>query len=316
MTLYPASAENISLCADLLREGHPLAFPTETVYGLGADALNEAAVARIFEIKARPDFNPLIVHVKNLDMAGTLGVFPSKARLLAESFWPGPLTLVVPRREDCQVSLLASAGLPSLALRVPAHPVARQLLNMFDGPVAAPSANKSGQLSPTEAAHVVQNLPELAVLDGGACRMGLESTIVSCLDGEPVLLRIGSLDRAEIEKILACRLTLLPENDTRTPKLAPGRLARHYAPNASLRLNAQHVEDDEALLAFGPDLPPHGGLCLNLSAAGNVTEAAANLFGHLHRLDATARKIAVMPIPDTALGEAINDRLNRAVAGK
>ncbi|RCL76366.1 MAG: threonylcarbamoyl-AMP synthase [PS1 clade bacterium] len=318
MSVLPASAENIEKFADMISSGEVVAFPTETVYGLGVDAGNDEAVAKIFELKGRPQFNPLIVHVRDLAQAERLGVFSPLARSLAKAHWPDALTLVVPRSSDNpshnEVSLLASAGLPSLALRVPAHPVAQELLAAVQCPLAAPSANKSGHLSPTQAAHVAKDFPNLPTLDGGVCSKGLESTIIGCLEDEPVLLRRGSLDAAALEETLGHKLSYLAEDDSQTAQLAPGRLARHYAPQAGLRLNAETVEQDEALLAFGKDAPSCENLCLNLSPLGNLIEAAANLFSHLHELDTTATRIAVMPIPNEGLGAAINDRLERAAA--
>lgn len=320
MTVFPANAENIDKLAAVIGAGEAVAFPTETVYGLGVDACNDTAVAKIFEIKGRPQFNPLIIHIRDLAQAEALGVFSPIAKSLAEAHWPGALTLVVPRRSDNQahneVSLLASAGLPSLALRVPAHPVAQALLAAAQCPLAAPSANKSGQLSPTLATHVAKDFPNLPILDGGACAKGLESTIIGCLEDDPILLRRGSLDPAALEETLGHHLRYLPEDDSQTAKLAPGRLARHYAPQAHLRLNAETIEAHEALLAFGTKIPSYAGLCLNLSPTGNLTEAAANLFSYLHELDAATHRIAVMPIPNEGLGAAINDRLKKAASSK
>jgi len=320
MSVFPASAENIEKFANFIGTGEAVAFPTETVYGLGVDARNDEAVAKIFEIKGRPQFNPLITHVCNVAQAETLGVFSPLAKSLATAHWPGALTLVVPRKPDCdtgdQVSLLTSAGLPSLALRVPAHPIAQALLTAAQCPIAAPSANKSGHLGPTQAVHVTKDFPSLPTLDGGACTKRLESTMIGCIEEKPVLLRRGSLDPSELEKTLGYQLTYLPENDSQTARLAPGRLARHYAPRAGLRLDVQTVEPGEALLAFGNDIPAHDGHCLNLSPSRNLTEAAANLFSYLHELDTTADRIAVMPIPKEGLGAAIYDRLERAAASK
>ena len=320
MSVFPANAENIERFANVIGTGEAVAFPTETVYGLGVDARNDEAVAKVFEIKGRPQFNPLIIHVRNLAQAETLGVFSPLAKSLATAHWPGALTLVVPRKPNSnsgsQVSLLASAGLSSLALRVPAHPIAQALLIATQCPIAAPSANKSGHLSPTQAVHVTKDFPDLPTLDGGACTKGLESTIIGCLEDEPVLLRRGSLNPSELEETLGFQLTYLPENDTQTAQLAPGRLVRHYAPRAGLRLDAQTVEPGEALLAFGNDIPFHESHCLNLSPARNLTEAAANLFSFLHELDSRTDRIAVMPIPEEGLGTAINDRLKRAAASK
>lgn len=305
---------DVQVAAAALREGQLVAFPTETVYGLGANALDDRAVARVFEAKGRPRFNPLIVHVKDAEAGFRLGIFNPVARRLAEAFWPGPLTLVVSRRLQCPVSLLASAGLASLAIRVPAHPIARRLLEEADIPVVAPSANRSGAVSPTTAEHVLNSLGGRIdlVLDGGSCPVGVESTVVSCVADEPQLLRPGGLERQRIEALLGGPL--------KTGKKAarpqsPGQLESHYAPAAALRLDAREARDGEALLAFGPDIPAHSGPVRNLSPTGNLGEAAANLFRLLHELDATGvATIAVMPIPPHGLGEAINDRLRRAAA--
>lgn len=295
----------------MLRQGGLVAFPTETVYGLGADACNDAAVARVFAAKGRPSFNPLIAHVTGLAAAEALGAFPPGARTLAQAFWPGPLTLVVARRENCPVSRLASAGLPSLALRVPAHPLALALLQAFGGPVVAPSANASGRISPTTAAHVRASLGETVdmILDGGPSRVGVESTVVSFLDGTPRLLRPGGLSRETIEATLG---EALAEPDG-GPLHAPGQLESHYAPSATLRLDAATPEPGETYLGFGTHAHgPH-----TLSATGNLIEAAANLFRTLHDLDALGvKRIAVAPIPASGLGEAINDRLRRAAADR
>jgi L-threonylcarbamoyladenylate synthase len=306
--------------AALLRDGGLVAFPTETVYGLGADATNGEAVAGIYAAKERPRFNPLIAHVASLDAALDQGVFDRTARSLAEAFWPGPLTLVVPAASACTVSDLARAGLPSVALRVPAHPVAIALLARVGRPVAAPSANRSGRVSPTTASHVLADLDGRvdAVLDGGAAPVGIESTVVACLDGPPRLLRPGGAAREAIEAGLGGAL-LSPAEDGARP-LAPGMTASHYAPRAAVRLDATAIRPGEAALMFGPELPPgaeDAGAALNLSPRGDPAEAAANLFAHLRALDASgAAIIAVAPIPATGLGEAINDRLRRAAAGR
>lgn len=305
---------DVAVAAEALRKGELVAFPTETVYGLGANALDDRAVARVFEAKGRPSFNPLIVHVEELERAYRLGDFNSTARKLARAFWSGPLTLVVPRSAECPVSLLASAGLQSLAIRVPTHPLARELLRAAGIPVVAPSANPSGRISPTTAAHVVASLGGriAVILDGGPCEVGLESTIVACLEDEPELLRPGGLPRERIEALLGAPLRTLKRAGR---PLAPGGLESHYAPAARLRLEARQVREGEALLAFGPDVPAHSGPMRNLSPAGDLTEAAANLFRMLHELDQSGRPvIAVMPIPHGGLGEAINDRLRRAAA--
>jgi L-threonylcarbamoyladenylate synthase len=300
---------DVARAAEILSGGGMVAFPTETVYGLGADANNDLAVAKIYEAKGRPSFNPLIAHVEDVEAAFALGQFSGDALKLAARFWPGPLTLVVPRRVDCTVSLLASAGLPSIALRVPAHPLALELLRAVGRPVVAPSANPSGRISPTTAAHVRESLGDKVqmILDGGPCAVGLESTIVSLLDPTPRLLRSGGLGREVIEQALGRKLL---DAETSGPLHAPGQLESHYAPRAVLRLNAENWRAGEAQLGFGSHDAP-----LNLSRKGDVVEAAAHLFAMLHQLDATApATIAVAPIPMTGLGEAINDRLKRAAA--
>jgi L-threonylcarbamoyladenylate synthase len=307
---------DIGPAAAALGQGKLVAFPTETVYGLGANALDERAVARVFEAKGRPRINPLIVHVATRADGFRLGIFNSAAHRLAEAFWPGPLTLVVPRSEDCPVSLLASAGLASIAIRIPSHDLARQLIGASGVPVVAPSANLSGRVSPTTPAHVLEGLAGRIdmVLDGGACEIGIESTVVSCLEDRPELLRLGAVIRERIEDVLGGPLR---DRIRAGRPIAPGALASHYAPAAALRLGAAKPGEGEALLAFGPDAPGHSGsdhsAILNLSPSGDLTEAAANLFAMLRELDASgAERIAVMPIPNEGLGEAINDRLARA----
>jgi L-threonylcarbamoyladenylate synthase len=312
--LLAADAAAIAIAAKTMARGGLVAFPTETVYGLGADAANGEAVARVYAAKGRPAFNPLIAHVGTLELAQKLGRFSADVGKLARAFWPGPLTLVIPRQPGAPVSDLALAGLDSVAVRMPAHPVARALLAAFGGAVVAPSANRSGHVSPTDAAHVLTDLRGRIglVLDGGPCPVGVESTIVSCL-GTPTLLRPGGLAREEIERVLGHPLGSPTESDDTAP-LAPGMLASHYAPRARVRLNALTPEPGEALLAFGP-APAAAGPTLNLSPRGDLVEAAANLFSHLRALDASgAQRIAVMTIPDEGLGEAINDRLARAAA--
>lgn len=307
-------AEALSRAAAAIGAGELVAFPTETVYGLGADALNETAVARVFEAKGRPRFNPLIVHVARLEEAMRLGRFSAEARLLAERFWPGPLTLVVSQAAACPVSLLASAGLDSIALRMPAHPLARALIEAAGRPLVGPSANPSGRLSPTTADDVMHGLGGriALVLDGGPCPVGVESTVVSCLSERPVLLRPGGLPRETIEEALG-RPLAAPEPSERP--VSPGQLESHYAPTATLRLDAADVRPGEALLAFGAPVPAHTGPMRNLSGRGDLVEAAANLFGMLRQLDAEGTSvIAVMPVPRHGLGEAINDRLSRAAA--
>ncbi len=314
--LLPASDENLARAADALREGKLVAFPTETVYGLGADATNDDAVAAIFAAKKRPTFNPLIVHVKDLGEAERHADINDVGQLLANHFWPGGLTLVVPRRADCRLSLLVSAGLDTVALRVPAHDVAQRLLATAERPLAAPSANPSGRLSPTEAAHVMEGLggeDALSyVIDGGPCCLGLESTVVGLpKDGPPTLLRPGAIPRSDIEAVLGQALEDPQAPGGEEGRSSPGMLASHYAPNAALRLNAFERATNELLLGFG-DV----ACDLNLSPSGDLQEAAANLFSMLRKLDADAgdKSLAVSPIPMDGLGEAINDRLMRAAA--
>jgi len=312
----------IARAARVLAAGGLVAFPTETVYGLGADAGNGAAVARLYEAKGRPRFNPLIAHVPDIAAARALARFNESAERLAAAFWPGPLTLVLPKRPDCPVAELATAGLDTIAVRVPSHPVARDILVAGARPIVAPSANRSGQVSPTTAQHVLADLRgrvEL-IVDGGPTPMGLESTIVACLD-RPMLLRLGALPRAEIERVAALALPAPSEPaavDSEELPLAPGQLVSDYAPRAAPRANERRVEAGEVLLALGPTLvegSEHAARVLNLSPRGDLIEAAANLFSHLRALDGCgAAVIAVMPVPHTGLGEAINDRLKRAAA--
>jgi len=306
----PAAIEAAACC---LAAGGLVAFPTETVYGLGAAAGNGAAIARLYTAKGRPRFNPLIAHVADVTAARRCGRFDSAAEQLAAAFWPGPLTLVLSKQADCGVAHLALAGLDSVAVRVPAHPVALALLAAFKEPVVAPSANRSGHVSPTSAVHVLADLRgriEL-VLDGGNCPIGVESTVVACV-GAPRLLRPGGLPRDEIERVIGRALDIAPTADEK--RLAPGMLSSHYAPKARLRLNASEAEPGEALLAFGA-APASDALTLNLSPRGDLIEAATNLFSHLRALDASgAKTVAVMRVPRKGLGEAINDRLARAAA--
>jgi L-threonylcarbamoyladenylate synthase len=321
--ILPAGEAAVASAARCLAEGGLVGFPTETVYGLGADATNPTAIARLYQAKGRPAFNPLIAHVGDLQAARQIAHFDATALALAEAFWPGPLTLVLPKTGDCAVADLATAGLDTVAIRIPSHPLARQILRAFGGPVVAPSANLSGHVSPTTAAHVQSDLAGRIdlIVDGGPVAVGVESTIVGCFDA-PMLLRPGGLPRGEIERLLG--RTLLqppdgPDGDTSQP-LAPGMLASHYAPRTAVRLNADRVEPGEALLAFGPDAVPGmdaATAMMNLSSAGDLAEAATHLFGYLRALDARgARAIAVMPVPHHGLGEAINDRLRRAAVGR
>jgi L-threonylcarbamoyladenylate synthase len=302
---------DIRRATEILRAGGLVVFPTETVYGLGCDASNPHAVARVYEVKGRPRFNPLIAHVCDLGEAERQAHFPARAQILAEAFWPGPLTLVLKRRAESSIAELACAGLSTVALRVPAHPMARALLQAFGGPIAAPSANRSGHVSATTAEHAIDDLGSAVdmVLDGGPCAFGLESTIIAIDEtGAATLLRPGAIARAAIEALTG------PMAGGRKPGeiSAPGMLDSHYAPRARLRLDAAAPRGGEAYLAFGAEAPPGG---LTLSARGDLVEAAANLYAHLRRLDATgAAVIAVAPIPATGLGEAIRDRLARAAA--
>ena len=315
-----AGGAEVAAAARALAEGRLVAFPTETVYGLGADATNAEAIARLYQAKGRPAFNPLISHVADLASAGKIARFDECALALASAFWPGPLTLVLPKTRDCAVAELATAGLDTIAIRIPSHPIAQAILEAFGKPVVAPSANISGHISPTTAQHVESDLAGRIdlIVDGGPVEVGIESTIVGCFE-EPMLLRPGGLPREQIERVLGRALLQTPadvENDSAQP-LAPGMLTSHYAPRTRVRLNAVDIAPGEALLAFGP-LPSgaeRAAAIMNLSVSGDLNEAAANLFGYLRALDAQmAQTIAVMPIPDHGLGEAINDRLRRAAA--
>jgi L-threonylcarbamoyladenylate synthase len=320
--ILPAGEAAVAAAARALADGGLVAFPTETVYGLGADATNAFAIARLYQAKGRPAFNPLISHVGNLTAARAVGTFNATALKLAEAFWPGPLTLVLPRAAGCGVAELATAGLETIAIRVPSHDVARKILRAFGRPVVAPSANLSGHVSPTSAAHVQSDLEGRIdlIVDGGPVAVGVESTIVGCFE-EPMLLRPGGLTRENIERVLGRALLQPPAEDGSegAQPLAPGMLASHYAPRTRVRLNATSVGAGEALLAFGaPALgAERAAAVMNLSPRSNLDEAAANLFGYLRALDATrATTIAVMPIPEDGLGEAINDRLRRAAVGR
>lgn len=339
--MLPAGPAAVRAAAAALAAGRLVAFPTETVYGLGADACDDGAVARLYAAKERPAFNPLIAHVGAGDdpgappdsaaaiaAAGRLADLDPDALRLAAAFWPGPLTLVVPKRPDCPVGNLATAGLDTIAVRAPSHPVARAVLAAFGGPVVAPSANRSGRVSPTSAQHVAADLTGRVdvIIDGGAAPMGIESTVVACWGGEVAVLRPGGIPRADVERVLgrpvAVASTALDsialDSKGRPRPQAPGMLASHYAPRAAVRLGAVAVAPGEALLAFGPVLPDGAAAArqvLNLSVRGDTVEAAANLFGHLRLLDgAGVASIAVMPVPEDGLGEAINDRLRHAAA--
>jgi L-threonylcarbamoyladenylate synthase len=313
MLRLDATPEAIERAAAALRAGALVAFPTETVYGLGADATSARAIAALYEAKGRPRFNPLIVHVMDRDAAAALAQFTPAAERLAAAFWPGPLTLVLAKQPDCSVAELATAGLDTVAVRVPSHPVAQALLHAAELPIAAPSANRSGHVSPTTAAHVEADLGDRValILDGGPAPLGLESTVVDATGAEPVVLRLGAVAREDLARAFG-RPVAVAGGDPSQPA-SPGMLARHYAPRARLRLDARDVHEGEALLAFGPLLPHHEGPMINLSPTGDLLEAAGNLFAALRTLDASGvATIAVMPIPEQGLGEAINDRLRRA----
>lgn len=309
--LLAPEPEELAYAAMMLAQGRLVAMPTETVYGLAADARNPQAVAAIYAAKGRPSFNPLIVHAPDLATAEAIGIFGDPARRLAEAFWPGALTLVVPLREGAGIASLVTAGLNTVAIRVPAHQAAQDLLHAFGGVVAAPSANRSGRISPTTAAHVLAGLDGklAAVIDAGPCPVGVESTIIGWQGGLPALLRPGGIPAEAIAEALGQRLTMPAANADPEKPAAPGMLSSHYAPGASVRLNARAASPDEFLIGFGPVSGE-----ITLSPSGDLVEAAANLFDALHRADTTGRPIAVAPIPDHGLGRAINDRLRRAAA--
>lgn len=321
MSVVAASPDAIAEAAALLQSGGLVAFPTETVYGLGADATNGKAVAAIFDAKGRPHFNPLIVHVPDIVVARRLAYFPDGALRIAEAFWPGPLTLVLKRRNDSGLSELVSAGLDTVALRMPDHPVARSLLVASGRPLAAPSANRSGHVSPTAARHVAEDLGDKVgmVLDAGPTAHGIESTIIDASSERHVMLRTGSVPGLALEQALGIKLVRSLRSDGHRPQ-ASGQLSSHYAPRAQVRLNVTHgFAPGEAVLAFGPfeELRHRTvtGPFINLSERADLIEAAANLFAALRKLDASgAPSIAVTPIPGDGLGEAINDRLSRAAA--
>lgn len=304
--------QGLAEASALLARGELVAMPTETVYGLAGDARDGRAVARIYQAKGRPSFNPLIVHLPDLGAAERIAVLDDAAHDLADAFWPGALTLVLPLRPGSGIAPLVTAGLDTVAIRVPAHPVAQALLRRFGGPLAAPSANPSGRISATTAAHVADPVTGLggriaAVLDAGACPVGVESTIIGWQDGRPVLLRPGGLPAEAIAAALGGPVAT-PRLDPAAPN-APGQLTSHYAPRASLRLNATAARPGELLIGFGPVAGE-----MSLSEGADLAEAAARLFELLHQADAQGRPIAVAPVPETGLGAAINDRLRRAAA--
>ena len=304
----------------LWKSGQVVVFPTETVYGLGADATNAHAVARIYEVKSRPRFNPLIVHVASIDRAKTYGVWNHAAEVLAHHFWPGPLTLVCARTADCPISDLVSAGGDTVAIRIPRHPTALALLHAWEGGIAAPSANRSGRVSPTSAEHARAELGDAVplIIDGGLCDIGLESTVIDVSGDHPVILRPGGITRPMLHPLVEknrFELRFAHDDAGHGTLKSPGQLASHYAPCIPVRLNARDVASTEALLAFGTPVPAGAKRVMQLSERGDLVEAAANLFSALHTLDSKDYAcIAVMPIPETGIGEAINDRLRRAAA--
>ncbi|HZP98233.1 MAG TPA: L-threonylcarbamoyladenylate synthase [Reyranella sp.] len=317
MKIAEPTRETVVEAAKILRDGGLVAFPTETVYGLGGDATNERAVAAIFEAKGRPQFNPLISHVLDTREAQKLVVWNETAEKLAQRFWPGPLTLVLPRTNDSPIALLATAGLDTAAIRAPSHPLAQALIRAAGRPIAAPSANRSGAVSPTRAEHVAESLGERVplVIDGGPCLVGLESTVLDLSGSRPTLLRPGGATPDAIEAVIGpiAISDALPSGNA--ARKSPGQLASHYAPSRPVRLEATSVASDEGLLAFGPAPPAGAMLTYNLSPTSDLGQAAANLFAMLRALDRPGiGRIAVMPIPETGLGLAMNDRLRRAAA--
>ena len=308
--IFNTSTHDLSKASELIKSGGTLAFPTETVYGLGADATNKLAVAKIFLAKGRPSFNPLIIHCFSIEQIQTFAMWSAEAQTVADKFWPGPLTMVLPLSPNSQISSLALAGLQTVAIRMPNHSVAQSLLKLANTPIAAPSANPSGAVSATKAQHVISRLNGKieGIISGNSSKIGLESTIISFLP-EPSILRFGAIDESDISEILGLDLKKKKKDVKIT---APGQLSSHYAPKGSIRLNSKVFKKNEVSLGFGQILCD-----LNLSPKGNLTEAAANLFDYLHRLDEMgAEKIAVSPIPEEGIGIAINDRLRRAAAPK
>jgi L-threonylcarbamoyladenylate synthase len=317
MKIVEPTAQSVAEAANLLRDGKLVAFPTETVYGLGGDATNERAVAAIFEAKGRPQFNPLISHVLDAAAAQRLVRWTDTAARLAARFWPGPLTLVLPRAKGSPIALLATAGLDTAAVRAPSHPVAQALIRAAQRPIAAPSANRSGAVSPTRAEHVAESLGERVpmILDGGPCLVGVESTVLDLSTSTPILLRPGGATREAIEAVIGPIALSDAIPSGAAARKSPGQLASHYAPARPVRLGATAVSAGEGLLAFGPNVPAGATLTCNLSPSSDLAEAAANLFAMMRALDQPGiGRIAVMPIPETGLGLAINDRLRRAAA--
>ena len=308
--IFNTSIHDLSKASELIKSGGTLAFPTETVYGLGADATNKLAVAKIFQAKGRPSFNPLIIHCFSIEQIQTFAMWSSEAQTVADKFWPGPLTMVLPLLPENQISSLALAGLQTVAVRMPDHSVAQSILQLANTPIAAPSANPSGAVSATKAEHVISRLNGKieGIISGYSSKIGLESTIISFLP-EPSILRFGAIDETDISKLLGLDLKKKRKDEKIS---APGQLSSHYAPKGSIRLNSKVFKKNEVSLGFGEILCD-----LNLSREANLAEAAANLFDCLHRLDEMgAEKIAVSPIPEEGIGIAINDRLRRAAAPK
>ena len=311
--IKPANSKTIAEAARLIGVGRLVAFPTETVYGLGADATKGEAVAALFAAKNRPEFNPLIIHVANIMDAENLVRFDDRARAAATALWPGPLSLVLPRTETCPVSLLAGAGLSTLAVRVPLHPTAQALLRAAATPIAAPSANRSGEVSPTSATHVAASLSDAVdlIVDDGPCGIGLESTVLDLSQTEPMILRPGAIGVDDLETLIG---PLATNDKFSVAPRSPGLLLRHYATRIPLRMMVSAVAENEALLAFGPHSLRGAKITENLSESGDLLEAASNLFAMMRALDQPdCAGIAVMPIPDSGIGHAINDRLRRAV---
>ena len=308
--IFNTSRHDLSKASELIKSGGTLAFPTETVYGLGADATNKLAVAKIFQAKGRPSFNPLIIHCFSIEQIQTFAMWSSEAQTVADKFWPGPLTMVLPLLPNNQISSLALAGLQTVAVRMPDHSIAQSILQLADTPIAAPSANPSGAVSATKAEHVISRLNGKieGIISGYSSKIGLESTIISFLP-EPSILRFGAIDETDISELLGLDLKKKRKDEKIS---APGQLSSHYAPKGSIRLNSKVFKKNEVSLGFGEILCD-----LNLSREANLAEAAANLFDYLHRLDEMgAEKIAVSPIPEEGIGIAINDRLRRAAAPK
>ena len=311
--ILPAHKTSIIQAGEQLRKGKLVTFPTETVYGLGADATSDKAVARIFQAKERPSFNPLIIHIAALTLVEEIVEFTETARHLADVFWPGPLTLVMKRSPNSRISLLATAGLETIAVRIPAQATAQAILNSAGMPIAAPSANPSGKISPTRAEHVLNSLGDRAglIIDDGPCSVGLESTVLDCSGPKPNVLRVGGTTIEQIEAAIGS--VNINTHSTDTPS-APGMLRSHYAPRAKLRLDVSDVQDHESLLSFGQHKIKNITREKNLSPSADLEEAAANLFSMIRMLDQSSNHVAVMPIPDSGIGRAINDRLRRAAA--